>query len=88
MKVTYDPEVDALRIVFSAAPVEESDEDRPGVMIDYDQGRGSQGKVRGWWQDLALRSISSPLRFWISPLRGRAIWLRSPRFHLPAAIRP
>jgi uncharacterized protein YuzE len=37
MKVTYDPEVDALRILFSAAPIEESDEDRPGVIIDYDK---------------------------------------------------
>ena len=37
MKVTYDPEVDVIRIVFSNAPVEESDEDRPGVILDYDQ---------------------------------------------------
>ena len=37
MKVTYDPEVDVLRIVFSSAPVEESDEDKPGVILDYDK---------------------------------------------------
>ena len=37
MKVTYDPEVDVLRILFSNAPIEESDEDRPGVIIDYDK---------------------------------------------------
>jgi len=36
MKVFYDPEVDVLRILFSNNPVEESDEDRPGVIIDYD----------------------------------------------------
>jgi uncharacterized protein YuzE len=36
MKVTYDPEVDVLRIVFRDAPVEESDEDKPGVILDYD----------------------------------------------------
>jgi len=36
MKVTYDPEVDVLRIVFSGAPIEESDEDKPGVILDYD----------------------------------------------------
>jgi len=37
MKVTYDPEVDVLRILFSNAPIEESDEDKPGVIIDYDK---------------------------------------------------
>lgn len=36
MKVTYDPEVDALRILLSNAPIEESDEDKPGVILDYD----------------------------------------------------
>ena len=37
MKVTYDPEVDVLRILFSNAPIEESDEDKPGLIIDYDK---------------------------------------------------
>jgi len=37
MKVTYDPEVDVLRILFRDAPIEESDEDKPGVIIDYDK---------------------------------------------------
>jgi uncharacterized protein YuzE len=37
MKVTYDPDVDVLRIVFRNVPVEESDEDKPGVIIDYDK---------------------------------------------------
>jgi uncharacterized protein YuzE len=37
MKVTYDPEVDVLRIIFSNTPVEESDEDKPGVILDYDK---------------------------------------------------
>jgi uncharacterized protein YuzE len=37
MKVIYDPEVDVLRIFFSSAPIEESDEDKPGVIIDYDK---------------------------------------------------
>ena len=37
MKVVYDPEVDVLRIVFSNAPIEESDEDKPGVILDYDK---------------------------------------------------
>lgn len=37
MKVTYDPEVDVLRILFSNAAIEESDEDKPGVILDYDK---------------------------------------------------
>jgi len=37
VKVTYDPEVDVLRILLSDAPIEESDEDKPGVILDYDK---------------------------------------------------
>ncbi len=37
MRVTYDPEVDVLRILFSNAAIEESDEDKPGVILDYDK---------------------------------------------------
>ena len=37
MKITYDPEVDILRILFSNAPIEESDEGKPGVILDYDK---------------------------------------------------
>ena len=36
MKVTYDPEVDALTIILSDVSVEESDEAKPGVILDYD----------------------------------------------------
>ena len=35
MKVTYDASVDVLRILFSDAPIAESDEDKPGVILDY-----------------------------------------------------
>lgn len=37
MKVTYDSEVDVLRIILSEKPIEESDEDKPGVILDYDK---------------------------------------------------
>ena len=37
MKVTYDPDVDVLRILLSNATIEESDEDKPGVILDYDK---------------------------------------------------
>jgi uncharacterized protein YuzE len=36
MKVKYDADVDVLRIALSDAPVEESDEEKPGVILDYD----------------------------------------------------
>lgn len=37
MKVKYDQEVDVLRIELSNRPVEESDEEKPGLILDYDQ---------------------------------------------------
>ena len=36
MKVSYDPETDVLRIRFSQTLIEESDEEKPGVILDYD----------------------------------------------------
>jgi YD repeat-containing protein len=36
MRVVYDPKTDTLTIVLSEAPVAESDEDRPGTVLDYD----------------------------------------------------
>lgn len=43
MKITYDPQVDILRIVLRDVPVEESDEHKPGVILDYD----NEGNVIG-----------------------------------------
>ncbi len=37
MKITYDPEVDVLRIIFRDVPIEESDEEKPNVILDYDR---------------------------------------------------
>ena len=37
MKINYDPDVDVLRIIFSNAPVEESDEEKPGIILDFDK---------------------------------------------------
>ncbi len=37
MKIQYDREVDIVRIIFSEAKIEESDEDKPGVILDYDK---------------------------------------------------
>jgi len=37
IKITYDPKLDVLRILFSNAPIEESEQDKPGYIIDYDR---------------------------------------------------
>ncbi len=36
MKVKYDKEVDVLYIVFSEKKISESDEEKPGIILDYD----------------------------------------------------
>jgi YD repeat-containing protein len=37
MKVAYDPKTDTLTVILREdAPVAESDEDKPGVVLDYD----------------------------------------------------
>lgn len=37
MKIKYSAEVDALVIRFSDNKIDESDEDKPGVILDYDK---------------------------------------------------
>ncbi len=36
MKVKYDQEADVVTITFSDEQVEESDENKPGIIMDYD----------------------------------------------------
>jgi uncharacterized protein YuzE len=36
MKIVYDPTVDVLRIIFNEQRIEESDEEKPGLILDYD----------------------------------------------------
>jgi uncharacterized protein YuzE len=36
MRVRYDSETDTLTVIFSDSPVVESDEDKPGTILDYD----------------------------------------------------
>jgi len=37
VKVTYDPQVDVLNIVFADGPIDQSGEESPGIIIDYDR---------------------------------------------------
>jgi len=36
MRIIYDRETDTVTIIFADTPVAESDEDKPGVILDYD----------------------------------------------------
>ncbi|MGD0578758.1 MAG: DUF2283 domain-containing protein [Bryobacteraceae bacterium] len=36
MKVVYDPEVDVLSVLLSDEKIAESDEEKPGLVLDYD----------------------------------------------------
>lgn len=38
MKVSYDPHTDSLSVIFKEeTPIAESDEDKPGIILDYDE---------------------------------------------------
>jgi len=56
MKADYDRQMDVLTVVFSEALVEESDEVKPGVILDYD----SAGNVVGMEILDASRRVADP----------------------------
>ncbi|MCH8310438.1 MAG: DUF2283 domain-containing protein [Chloroflexi bacterium] len=56
MKVVYDIETDTLNIQLSENPVEESDEDKPGVILDYDK----DGNIVGLEILNASRRVENP----------------------------
>jgi uncharacterized protein YuzE len=43
MKVKYDKEVDVLYLVFSEKQIKESDEEKPGIILDFDKDGGIVG---------------------------------------------
>jgi len=57
--VTYDLEVDVFSIVLSDAAVEESDEDKPGLILDYDEN----GNVVGLEILDASKRVTNPRSF-------------------------
>lgn len=58
MKVSYDRDVDVMRIIFTDAPIAESDEDKPGVILDYD----AAGNIVGMEILDASKRITNPRR--------------------------
>lgn len=68
MKVVYDQAVDTLTIVFTDTLVAESDEDKPGVILDYDD-KGNLVSLE--ILDASRRvSVPSKIEYQVSPLVG------------------
>jgi uncharacterized protein YuzE len=57
MKVSYDAQTDILRIILNNTPIEESDENHAGVILDYD----TQGNVVGIEILSASQRVDNPL---------------------------
>ena len=58
MKVKYDKEVDVLYISFSKNKIKESDEDKPGIILDYDK----EGSIVGIEILDASKKMKNPTR--------------------------
>ncbi|MFN4254486.1 MAG: DUF2283 domain-containing protein [Saprospiraceae bacterium] len=56
MKVKYDSQLDILRILFNDKPIAESDEEKKGVIIDYDE----QGNIVGLEVLFASKQVNNP----------------------------
>ena len=68
MKIIYDQSADTLTIIFKDTPVAESDEDKPGVILDYDD----KGNLVSLEIMDASRRVSTPskIEYQVSPVAG------------------
>jgi uncharacterized protein YuzE len=68
MKVIYDRDTDTLTIILTNTPVVESDEDKPGVILDYDD----TGNLVSLEIMDASRRVNLPgkIEYQVSPLAG------------------
>ena len=68
MKVNYDSKADTLTIIFTETPVAESDEDKPSVILDYDD----KGNIVSLEILDASRLVNVPskIEYQVSPAAG------------------
>jgi len=68
VKVIYDRETDTLTIIFAEAPVAESNEDKPGVILDYDD-KGNLVSLE--ILDASQRvNVPNKIEYQVSPVAG------------------
>jgi len=68
MRVNYDSKTDILTIIFTETLVAESDEDKPGVILDYDD-KGNLVSLE--IMDASRRvNVPSKIEYQVSPLAG------------------
>ncbi|MEJ5240634.1 MAG: DUF2283 domain-containing protein [Anaerolineales bacterium] len=68
MKIIYDQEADILTILLADTPIAESDEDKPGVILDYD----AQGNLVSLEILDASKRVKMPgkIEYQVSPVAG------------------